>query len=84
VASRVTSREQSATASALRRVLAARRAAQDLLDVGAYQRGANPLVDAAVDHEVAINSFLRQRLDEPVPAARSWADLDALVRRVGV
>jgi flagellum-specific ATP synthase len=84
VASRVTTAEQRAAASTLRKVMAARRAAQDLLDVGAYQRGANPLVDAAVDHEDAINAFLQQRLDDPVPAAASWAALADLVRTVGV
>lgn len=83
VASRVTRGGQAAAAAGLRRVLAARQAAQDLLDVGAYQRGANPLVDAAVDHEDAINAFLRQRLDDPVHSNRSWAELDTLARRLG-
>ena len=40
------------------------RPAQDLLDVGAYQRGTNPLVDAAVDHQGAIDAFLQQGMDE--------------------
>ncbi|WP_372698560.1 FliI/YscN family ATPase [Arthrobacter sp. JSM 101049] len=84
VASRVTTRDAAATAASLRRILAARRAAQDLLDVGAYQRGTNPLVDAAVDHEDAINEFLCQRLDAPVPATTAWTELDALVRGMGV
>src|SRR5690606_21295280 len=51
VASKVTSPERMRAAAMLRSTMAARRAAQDLIDVGAYQRGANPLVDAAVDHE---------------------------------
>ncbi|MFI5085143.1 MAG: FliI/YscN family ATPase [Actinomycetales bacterium] len=78
VASKVTSREQHATATALRQVLAARRAVQDLIDVGAYQRGTNPLVDAAMDHAVEINAFLQQRMDEQVPAETSWARLGQL------
>lgn len=84
VASRVTTREESATAASLRRILAARRAAQDLLDVGAYQRGTNPLVDAAVDHEDDINAFLCQRLDAPVPASAAWSELTSLVTGMGV
>ncbi|GGK90372.1 flagellar protein export ATPase FliI [Curtobacterium luteum] len=84
VASKVTSREQRDTATALRTVMAARRAAQDLLDVGAYQRGTNPLVDAAVDHQHAIDAFLRQGMDERATAVGSWDALAGLVRTLGV
>jgi flagellum-specific ATP synthase len=78
VASRVNTREHTAAAIALRKVLAARRSAQDLLDVGAYHEGSNPLVDAAVKHEDAINSFLQQGMDERITAAEAWAWLDRL------
>ncbi|MBP3037687.1 FliI/YscN family ATPase [Arthrobacter sp. zg-ZUI100] len=84
VASRVTARENSSAAATLRKVMAARRAAQDLLDVGAYQRGTNPLVDAAVDHQGAIDSFLQQRMDEQTPSANAWVQLHQLVRTLGV
>ncbi|MBY0178327.1 FliI/YscN family ATPase [Curtobacterium herbarum] len=84
VASKVTTSEQRATATALRKVMAARRAAQDLLDVGAYQRGTNPLVDAAVDHQDAIDAFSRQGMAEQVTAAGSWERLAGLVRTLGV
>ncbi len=79
VASRVTSPEQRHTSQGLRRVLAARRSAQDLLDVGAYQRGSNPLVDAAVDHDQAISDFLRQPVENTVTAEESWGALTRLV-----
>jgi flagellum-specific ATP synthase len=82
VAGHVTSDEQRALALALRRVMAARRAAQDLLDVGAYQRGANPLVDAGVDHEAEINAFLTQRIGQGTSADESWAALSQLVARL--
>ena len=83
VASRVTTPEQAAVAGTLRAVLAARRAAQDLLDVGAYRRGTNPLVDAAVEHDAAITAFLQQRMDEHTPAAEAWDRLAALARLLG-
>ena len=51
---------------------------------GAYQRGSNPLADAAVDHEAAINRFLQQRLEEPVSSDQSWAELHSLLRNMGV
>jgi flagellum-specific ATP synthase len=82
VAGHVTTQQQRELALALRRVLAARRAAQDLLDVGAYQRGANPLVDAGVDHEAEINAFLTQRIGEGTSAAESWTELSQLVARL--
>jgi flagellum-specific ATP synthase len=84
VASRVTTPEQAAVAGTLRAVLAARRSAQDLIDVGAYRRGTNPLVDAAVDHDAAITAFLQQRMDEHTPAAEAWDRLATLARLLGV
>ncbi len=82
VASKVCSKEQKHDAATLRKVLAARASAQDLIDVGAYQPGSNPLVDAAVANEVGINSFLQQSMDEQVPAQQSWAGLHALVTKI--
>ncbi len=83
VASRVNNPHQNEIAGTLRRVLAARRNAQDLLDVGAYRTGTNPLVDAAVAHEGAINAFLQQRMDDQTPAALAWDQLSALTRQLG-
>jgi flagellum-specific ATP synthase len=84
VASKVTRPEQRAAATVLRKVMAARAGAQDLLDVGAYQRGSNPLVDAAVDHQGAIDAFLRQGMDERATADASWQRLGGLVQQLGV
>lgn len=84
VASRVTSREQRAAATQLRQVLAARRRAQDLLDVGAYAAGSNPLVDAAVAFSDDIDQFLRQDMDEVADYSDSWARLGRLAAATGV
>lgn len=83
VASRVLRPEQKDLATRLRRVMAARRQAQDLLDVGAYVTGSNPLVDAAVTHGTAIDGFLRQGMDERAPSGESWGRLAALVAAMG-
>jgi len=83
VASRVTSPAQRAAATRLRQVMAARRRAQDLLDVGAYAVGSNPLVDAAVAHADAIDAFLRQSMDEVAEAGASWDHLARLVAAMG-
>ncbi|MEC5150085.1 FliI/YscN family ATPase [Cryobacterium sp. GrIS_2_6] len=83
VASRVNTAEQNRLAGNLRKVLAARRNAQDLLDVGAYKAGTNPLVDAAVENEAAINEFLQQRMDDQTSAPLAWDQLTRLTRLFG-
>ncbi|WP_422934680.1 FliI/YscN family ATPase [Sinomonas sp. P47F7] len=83
VASKVNPPERTEWAAGLRRVLAARKAAQDLIDVGAYQRGGNPLVDAALDHEAEIDAFLRQGLDDQTPPDVAWEQLARLTTILG-
>ena len=84
VASRVTNPEQKKLAQTLRAAMAAQRQAQDLIDVGAYVPGSNPMVDAAVTNTDAINDFLRQRMDDVTPAAEAWQRLDNLVAAMGL
>jgi flagellum-specific ATP synthase len=83
VASRVLTAEQREMATRLRRVMAARAQVQDLLDVGAYVAGSNPLVDAAVAHSAGIDAFLRQGMDEAAPSADSWQRLSQLLGAMG-
>ncbi|WP_417564412.1 FliI/YscN family ATPase [Microbacterium sp.] len=83
VAGKVTTVEQQAQVAALRAVLAARRAANDLIDIGAYRPGANQKVDAAIANERAINEFLTQALDELSTTDEAWRRLAALVATFG-
>ncbi|WP_261166307.1 FliI/YscN family ATPase [Microbacterium sp. Marseille-Q6965] len=83
VASKVTTVDQRRLATQLRTVMAARRSAKDLLDIGAYQPGADPRVDAAVAHERGITAFLTQALDESCPAPEAWRRLEGLVSSFG-
>jgi flagellum-specific ATP synthase len=71
-------------ATVLRKVVSARRSAQDLLDVGAYKPGASPLVDAAVQFESEIDAFLQQRMDERSTTESAWTQLRDLTRKFGV
>jgi len=80
VASRVTTPEQRADATAVRRALAARRDAQDLVDVGAYVPGADPLVDAALAAAPSTRAFLTQDVDQVADLGTSWAALSGLAR----
>ncbi len=52
----------------VRAALAAYREKEDLISIGAYQRGSDPLVDVAIDERPQINTFLRQRVDDPTDA----------------
>ncbi|MDQ2650650.1 MAG: FliI/YscN family ATPase [Actinomycetota bacterium] len=80
----VTTAEQRADATELRRLLAAHRDAKDLIDIGAYVAGSNPLVDRAVALAEPIRSFLTQSMDEVEPAERAWARLRSIVGHPGV
>jgi flagellum-specific ATP synthase len=57
---------QRAAAGRLREWLAAYERAEDLINVGAYQKGSNPRIDEAVARHDDINAFLRQQRDEEV------------------
>lgn len=56
--------EHLAAANALRRLYAVYRDAEDLIRLGAYERGTNAELDRAVVMVDAIDSFLRQPVDE--------------------
>jgi flagellum-specific ATP synthase len=79
VSGQITSREQQACVTELRRLMAAEREARDLVDIGAYVNGSNPTVDRALALSNGISAFLRQPSNQTVPVASSWADLAALV-----
>lgn len=54
------------SAGRVRELLAAYAQSEDLINIGAYQKGANPRVDEAVARHDAITRFLRQDRDEGV------------------
>ncbi|MFO8063164.1 MAG: FliI/YscN family ATPase [Spirochaetota bacterium] len=59
----------------VRRLMATYNESEDLINVGAYQRGSNQDVDEAIDKMPQINAFLRQRIDEKAPLADTEAAL---------
>jgi flagellum-specific ATP synthase len=64
-------------AETLKRHLAVYRQSEDLINIGAYQRGSNPEIDEALGHIQAIWDFLRQRTTEKVVYRDA---VDALLR----
>jgi flagellum-specific ATP synthase len=78
VASRIMTAEQTAQATELRRLMAAYRDAKDLIEIGAYVKGANPLVDRSIQLRAATEHFLRQEVSTVAPVAQSLAALAML------
>ena len=62
----------------LRKLLAAYTASEDLIRVGAYQKGLDPVLDQALEVIPALNAFLQQRVDEKAPLSSTLAALQAL------
>jgi flagellum-specific ATP synthase len=62
----------------LRKLLAAYTASEDLVRVGAYQKGLDPVLDQAIEIIPAINKFLQQRWDEKAPLSNTMAAFKAL------
>jgi flagellum-specific ATP synthase len=62
----------------LRKLLAAYAASEDLIRVGAYQKGLDPLLDQAIEVLPALTAFLQQRNDEQAAFAATLAAFQAL------
>jgi flagellum-specific ATP synthase len=71
---------QMADAREVRRLMGALRDVKELIEIGAYQAGSDPLVDRARQLAPAIESFLQQPTGELTPAGDSWAWLNRIVR----
>jgi flagellum-specific ATP synthase len=56
--------EHKQAAQSVRELLAAYRDHEDLISIGAYRRGSNKTVDAAIDMQTELNNFLRQKVDQ--------------------
>ena len=72
VMNRVTPPEARTASDEARRLLAAHREVEDLLRVGAYERGQDAFTDRALAAHAPLTGFLRQSVDEPAdpdPAA---------------
>jgi flagellum-specific ATP synthase len=69
-------------AQQLRAALAALREKEDLIAIGAYQRGGDPLVDSALAHRSEIEAFLRQAVEECSTLAQADEGLVELAARI--
>jgi flagellum-specific ATP synthase len=74
----VCDREQLEKIRRLRQLLAAHAASEDLIRVGAYQKGADPILDQAIAVIPKLGAFLQQKKDEKATFAEARAQLLAL------
>lgn len=63
---RITSQEDQAVADKSRRLLATYRASEDLIRIGAYERGTDPDTDRAIIANELINTFLQQGTNDKI------------------
>jgi flagellum-specific ATP synthase len=79
VAGAVTTPAQRAAATELRRLMAAGREVKELVEIGAYVPGTNPLADRGRALEQSINAFLRQDMTDQTSAHDAWVALAHLL-----
>lgn len=77
----IASDTQKQIASNLRDMLATYKESEDLINIGAYARGANRKLDKAVDLNQHIISFLKQKIDERSDFEDTLKCLSLLARR---
>lgn len=78
--SNIASPEHLAAARSLRQMMGAYRDHEDLVSIGAYRRGSNPLVDQAIDLQEAINLYLQQAVEESSSVKVARDQLMQLIR----
>lgn len=65
----------------LGQMMAEYRNAEDLINLGAYQLGTNPRLDAAIHMKEPIDAFLKQNREEGVGMTESCQGLESLAER---
>ena len=75
----VTKPEHRKAAGRFKEILAIYNDARDLIDIGAYTPGSNPKIDYAVEHIDAMDSYLRQQIEERADFEDSVSELASLL-----
>ncbi|RAU16570.1 flagellar protein export ATPase FliI [Nitrincola tibetensis] len=71
--------EQLAMALEFKRMYSRYQQNADLISVGAYARGSDPLTDKAIEMQPIIKSYLQQTMQESLPMARSVEELGLVI-----
>ncbi|UJF35343.1 flagellar protein export ATPase FliI [Paenibacillus hexagrammi] len=67
--------EHMEAADQLKRLLSTYRDSEDLINIGAYQKGSNPEIDTAIDHIQSIWNFTKQKTSEKLTYAEAQQQL---------
>ena len=78
----ITNDVQRRAGSALLRLEAAYREKEDLIMVGAYQKGSDPYVDAAIVYRQRVLEFLQQRPEEATPSGDTYSALAQIAEAI--
>ena len=73
--------EHIAASNSIKQLLAAYQQSEDLISIGAYQSGSNPLVDVAIKLREPLNAFVQQSADESTSDTES---VEALIHLAGL
>lgn len=77
----VASREHQLAAQMVRKLLAALAENEDLISIGAYRRGSNPVVDTATELRGEIDALLQQGTDEAITPEAVQQQLERLAQK---
>ena len=80
--SKITAKEQQGSMRALREALSAYHQSEDLIQLGAYVGGANPVLDRSIQMRPDIMRFLRQDSQTVSPVEQTVAELNGLAARL--
>jgi flagellum-specific ATP synthase len=72
--------EEVELAGRAREHLAVYRRNEDLVSIGAYQKGSSPGIDRAIALQEQLRMFLRQGVREPTPRAEAFARLKGILQ----
>jgi flagellum-specific ATP synthase len=75
----VCTKEEVAVIGRAREQLALYRKNEDLISIGAYQKGANAALDRAIALHEPLKNFLRQPVEEHTPRSQSFLNLKQIV-----
>jgi flagellum-specific ATP synthase len=78
LANRVSGECSKKAAQYMRRLMAVYAEAEDMIQVGAYQKGSNPAIDEAIDHHEKIEAFLQQETNDTAPINKTLEQLSSI------
>lgn len=80
LANRVSGNVTKKAAAYIRRLMAVYQEAEDMITVGAYQKGSNPAIDDAIEHHDKIEQFLVQEVSDSAPISKTLEMMGALAK----